>query len=48
VLGGLVYTGLWAFAPIPLAIWGGLGALLAGSAVTVGYCLSLRAMAKAV
>ena len=26
VLGGLVYTGLWAFAPIPVAIWGGLGA----------------------
>jgi hypothetical protein len=48
VLGGLVYTGLWAFAPIPLAIWGGLGALLAGSAVALGYCLSLQAKAKAV
>jgi hypothetical protein len=47
VLGGLVYTGLWAFAPIPLAIWGGLGALLAGSAVTLGYCLSLRGKARA-
>jgi hypothetical protein len=48
VLGGLVYAGLWAFAPIPLAIWGGLGALLAGSAVTLGYCLSLRDKPKAV
>jgi hypothetical protein len=48
VLGGLVYAGLWAFAPIPLAIWGGLGALLAGSAVALGYCLSLQARAKAV
>ena len=48
VLGGLVYAGLWAFAPIPLAIWGGLGVLLAGSAVALGYCLSLRAKAKAV
>jgi hypothetical protein len=48
VLGGLVYVGLWAFAPIPLAIWGGLGALLVGSAVALGYCLSLQAKAKAV
>ena len=47
VLGGLVYAGLWAFAPIPVAIWGGLGALLAGSAVTLGYCLSLRDKPKA-
>jgi len=45
-LSGLVYAGLWAFAPIPVAIIGGCGAVLAGIAVTLGYCLSLRAKAK--
>ena len=48
VLSGLVYAGLWAFAPIPVAIWVGSGAVVAGIAVTLGYCLSLRAKAKAV
>ena len=48
VLSGLVYAGLWAFAPIPLAVAGGCGAVIAGIAVTLGYCLSLRAKAKAV
>jgi hypothetical protein len=47
VLSGLAYAGLWAFAPIPVAIWGGSGAILAGIAVTFGYCLSLAAKAKA-
>jgi hypothetical protein len=47
VLSGLVYAGLWAFAPIPVAIAGGCGAVVAGIAVTLGYCLSLRAKAKA-
>jgi hypothetical protein len=47
VLSGLVYAGLWAFAPIPLAVAGGCGAILLGMAVTIGYCLSLRAKAKA-
>jgi len=47
VLSGLVYAGLWAFAPIPVAVAGGCGAILAGIAVTLGYCLSLRAKAKA-
>jgi hypothetical protein len=46
-LSGLVYAGLWAFAPMQLAIWGGTGAVLAGIAVTVGYCVSLRAKLKA-
>lgn len=46
VLSGLVYAGLWAFAPIPVAIIGGCGAVVAGIAVTLGYCLSLRAKAK--
>ena len=48
VLSGLVYAGLWAFAPIPVAIAGGCGAVLVGIAVTLGYCLSLRAKAKGV
>lgn len=47
VLSGLVYAGLWAFAPIPVAVAGGCGAVIAGIAVTLGYCLSLRAKAKA-
>ena len=47
VLSGLVYAGLWAFAPIPVALWGGTGVVLAGVAVTFGYCLSLPARVKA-
>jgi hypothetical protein len=47
VLSGLVYAALWAFAPIPVAIVGGCTAVLLGIAVTIGYCLALRAKAKA-
>lgn len=47
VLSGLVYAGLWAFAPIPVATTAGTGAVLAGMAVTLGYCLSLRSNVKA-
>jgi Ca2+/Na+ antiporter len=47
VLSGLVYAGLWAFAPIPVAVVGGCGAVLLGIAVTIGYCIALRAKAKA-
>jgi len=47
VLSGLIYAGLWAFAPIPVAVTVGTSAVLAGIAVTLGYCLSLRAKAKA-
>lgn len=46
-LSGLVYAGLWLFAPIQLAVAGGCSAVIAGIAVTLGYCLSLRAKAKA-
>ena len=46
VLSGLAYAGLWTFAPLPTAVAGGSTAVLAGIAVTVGYCLSLRAKAK--
>ena len=41
-LSGLVYAGLWAFAPTQVAIIGGCGAVILGIAVTFGYCLSLR------
>ena len=47
VLSGLIYAALWAFAPIPVAVAGGSAAVLAGIAVTIGYCVSLRARIKA-
>jgi hypothetical protein len=47
VLSGLVYAALWAFAPIPVAIAGGCAAVVAGMAVTLGYCLWLRATERA-
>jgi hypothetical protein len=46
-LSGLVYAGLWAFAPIPVAKVVGSAAVITGIAVTFGYCLFLRAKAKA-
>jgi len=46
-LSGLAYAGLWAFAPIPTAIWAGTGAILTGLAVTFGYCLVNGRKAKA-
>ncbi|NEX94451.1 ammonium transporter [Caulobacter sp. 17J65-9] len=47
VLSGLAYAGLWAFAPMQVAITAGCGAVIAGIAVTIGYCLWLRSRAKA-
>jgi hypothetical protein len=47
VLSGIIYAGMWIFAPISVASWGGFGAVLAGIAVTMGYCLSLPSKAKA-
>jgi hypothetical protein len=47
VLSGLVYAGMFAFAPIPLALTVGTGAVLAGIAVSLGYCLLLAARARA-
>jgi hypothetical protein len=47
VLSGLVYAGLFAFAPLPVAVWGGTGVVLAGIALTIGYCLSLQRKASA-
>ena len=46
-LSGLVYAGVFAFAPIPLAVIVGCGAVAAGIAVTLGYSLWLRAKARA-
>lgn len=46
VLSGLVYTALWAFAPIPVAITVGTAAIAAGFVVTLGYCLLLHARTK--
>jgi hypothetical protein len=46
-LSGLVYAGLWAFAPVQVAVAGGSLAVLLGIAVTIGYCLSLRGKTKA-
>jgi len=47
VLSGLVYAGLWAFAPIMTAVVGGCAAVVGGIAVTLGYCLSLRSKGSA-
>jgi len=46
VLSGLVYTGLWAFAPIQVAITLGTGAVAAGIIATLAYGLQLRARAE--
>jgi hypothetical protein len=48
MLNGLLYAGLWAFAPIRVAAVVGCGALVAGLAVMIGYGYWLRARAKAV
>jgi hypothetical protein len=46
VLSGLLYAGLWAFAPVPVATAVGTLAVFAGVAVTLSYCFSLRAKAN--
>ena len=47
VLSGLVYAALFVFAPLSVAFLAGSGAIVAGIAVTLGYCLSLRARERA-
>jgi hypothetical protein len=42
VLSGFAYAGLWAFAPMNVAIIGGSAVILASLAITFGYCLSRR------
>lgn len=46
-LSGLVYAALWIFAPVPVALWVGCGAIVAGLVVTFAYCLALRGKAGA-
>lgn len=41
-ISGLIYAGLWAFAPVDTALWGGSAAVITGMIVTFGYCLSMR------
>ncbi|KQW86477.1 SdpI family protein [Brevundimonas sp. Root1279] len=41
-LSGLVYAGLWVFAPFDVALIGGCAAIILGMVVTIGYCLSAR------
>ncbi len=48
VISGLIYAGFWAFAPIPMAVIGGCGAVLFGIAVTIAYSFLLCAKAKTV
>ncbi|WP_395327262.1 ammonium transporter [Novosphingobium sp. BL-8H] len=45
-LSGLIYAGLFVFAPLRVAAWGGAAAVVTGIMVTLGYCLSLRSKAK--
>lgn len=46
LLSGLVYTALFAFAPLQIAVISGCIAVIAGIAVTMGYCLALREKAR--
>ncbi len=46
VLSGLIYAGLWAFAPIPVAVTVGTGAVFAGVIFTLGYCVWLNGRAR--
>ena len=39
-ISGLVYAGLWVFAPFDVALWFGVGVIALGIAVTVGYCMN--------
>ena len=47
-LSGLVFALLFAIAPIPVATTVGSGAVFAGVAVSLGYCVWLHGKAKAV
>lgn len=45
-LSGLIYAGLWLFAPTQIAAVGATAAVVLGILVTIGYCLSLRSKTK--
>ena len=46
-LSGLIYAGAFAVLPVQTAVFVGGGAVVAGLAITIGYCQSLRAKARA-
>lgn len=46
-LSGLVYAGLYAFAPLDIAFVYGCGAIAVGMVVMLGYCAALRGKADA-
>jgi hypothetical protein len=45
-LSGLVYAGTWAFAPLPVAMTIGTGAVAISLIASVAYCLWLRGQAR--
>ncbi len=45
-LSGLTFAGLWAFAPIPVAITFGTAAVFAGVVASLGYCVWLASRAR--
>ncbi|MBX3594950.1 ammonium transporter [Sphingomonas sp.] len=47
LLSGLVYAGAYAFAPIEWTTLIACSAVAIGMAITIGYCLTLRAQARA-
>ncbi len=47
VISGLLYTGLWAFAPLPVAELFGTGAVFGGVVLSMAYCLWLNARRRA-
>ena len=47
VLSGLAYTGLWLFAPLPVAFLYGTMAIFGGVIVSMGYCFWLRSQTRA-
>jgi hypothetical protein len=46
VLSGIVYAGVWAFAPIQTAVFVGCGAVILGIIATIGYSVVLRGRAR--
>jgi len=47
VLSGLVYAGLWAFAPVSFALTAGTAVVALGIILTLGYGFKLRGQARA-
>jgi len=47
VISGLIYAAAFAVLPIQTAVFVGGGAVVAGLAITIGYCQSLRTKARA-